>query len=694
MKMLTVAAILMMSSVWANNCNVEYDQIRIPHVKSSSQEEMYYCLGYLHGHDRAWEMDYLRRVAHGRNAEVLGYKHLKGDLMMRLLDLPAKATELWRNFPESHRQKILRYVEGVNEGLKSGKSDREFIDLGYEPESWNPEDTLVVLLIQSFDQTKKTFFKDYTEEQAREEWGDKTEAMFDHDGVPWESTILKEGEYQKKKDTSKTTSLKIELPKLWGTFPDVFGKESGSNNWVISAKKSKTGKAILANDPHLDLKTPLFWYWVHLRSPDEEIIGASLPGVPLIATGTNGKVSWGLTNSYINTADTVFVKDLPEDEIVSLRPTVWIKFGFLKVPFFFKSFEKLKTGHPVLPLELKNDKTMVLRWSGFSLTGEDIVPMFNFSKVRNVTEMDEVLKKVGVPAWNFVFADTKGDIGYRMVGKSYRHTEKLPFGVSTMSMETFLKEEFLDPEERPHVLKPKRQYVYSANNRHWPSDALFYGGRGYSHSFRGYRLNELLQGKHDRESFKTIQCDRLVVDATFFVPKLLKLVRSDELEKWNMKSDDSSSALSLYRRFMDIMMEEWKVDEYALFRLLDLTSEKQKKEIDKFYQRAVLDVQGRGWGQFHRLGFTHLSQNEKWVFSPEMAGIGDNHTIDPGTSRWNEDRKIYEQFSGASMRMIIEMTERPKIHLVLPGFNRDYTSSSELTPWQDWKSCKYNELSF
>lgn len=105
-------------------------------------------------------------------------------------------------------------------------------------------------------------------------------------------------------------------------------------------------------------------------------------------------------------------------------------------------------------------------------------------------------------------------------------------------------------------------------------------------------------------------------------------------------------------------------------------------------------MQGRGWGEFHRLGFHHLSNNEKWIFSPEVAGIGDNHTIDPGTSRWNDERKIYEQFSGASMRMIIEMTERPTVLLVLPGLNRDYTRKSESTPWQDWRSCKYHELSF
>jgi acyl-homoserine lactone acylase PvdQ len=453
---------------------------------------------------------------------------------------------------------------------------------------------------------------------------------------------------------------------------------------------------MLANDPHLDLKTPLFWYWMSFKTPDFNIIGGSLPGVPVIISGTNGNVAWGLTNAYINTADAVFLKDYPKDYFVSFRPKVDVKLGFLKLPFIFKSFEKTKDGDPVLPLELDNKTKMVLRWTGFKMKSHHLVPMFNLMKAKNVTQMDDALKEVGVPAWNFVFADQKGDIGYRVVGEAFRDHKIDEYGISTETPEEFRKKELLHPMERPHVLKPKRNYIYSANNRHWPKDSKFYGGRGYTLSFRGYRIDELLKlGMHDLDSFKRIQCDRQAVDAQFFVPKILKWVNIPEFKTWNYDTSNDSMAPSLYRRLMDLLMEGWQVNEHALFKLLDHPTETQIKELYSFSTVARNQISGRSWGQVHKLTFAHLSKNEDWKFSPEIEGIGDNHSVDPGTSKWDPDKKNYEQFSGASMRMIILMKPIPEIYLSLPGYNRNYTEyQSNIPSWKEWKVCEYNQVKF
>ncbi|MBA2405155.1 MAG: penicillin acylase family protein, partial [Bdellovibrionales bacterium] len=398
----------------------------------------------------------------------------------------------------------------------------------------------------------------------------------------------------------------------------------------------------------------------------------------------------------INTADAVFLKEYPQDFIESFRPTVKVKFGFLQIPFFLKSFERTKNGDLILPLELENEDKMVLRWTGFGLKSQDLVPMFNLVKTNNVSDMDENLKQVGLPAWNFVFADTKGDIGFRVVGHIFKDSQKDPYGVSYEKFDEFHKKDLLDPMERPHVLKPKRNYVYTANNRHWPVDSKFYGGRAYSYSFRGYRIDELLKDdKHDLKSFKNIQCDRQVVDARFFVAKLLKVADIPELKDWNFNAQENSLAPSVYRRLMDLLMEGWQVNEYALYKLLDNLDQKQKDELISFYKVAKEQISGRGWGDFHRLTFAHLSKNNDWKFSPEIPGIGDNHSVDPGTSKWDPDKKIYEQYSGASMRMIIIMKETPEIHLSLPGYNRNYTQSQPAIPaWAEWRACLYNQVSF
>lgn len=688
---------LFMANVWSQSefaCNTTYDELNIPHVTAESNEEFYFCFGLHHGRDRAWELDYFRRAAQGRNAEVLGFSQLKSDLMMRLLDLPAEVKKMWERFPNETKKILEIYARGVNKGFETGKHSKEFLDLGYSPEAWKAEDSLLVIYLQSFDQTRKTFFRDYEEEVYKEKWGVRAVKLFEEDSVPWINTILKEGEYKKKDFSQKTTSYEAKKIKLWSDFPSTFGIESGSNNWAVSAKKSKSGVAILANDPHLDLKTPMFWYWISIKSPTMNVIGGSVPGVPIIASGTNGKVAWGLTNSYLNSADSVFVNDLKDEQIETIRPTVYVKWWIFKLPFFFKSFEKLKTGERILPLDTKSDYKLVLKWSGFSMEPSDISSLFNIYSANNVSEMDQSLSRVGVPSWNYVFADTNGDIGYRLVGRTYKHTDKIPLGIPTMSYEGFKKESVLDTSERPQVLRPKREYVYTANNRHWPSDAHFYGGRGYSYSFRGHRIDELLKDKHDVESFKKIQCDRQIVDAKFFVPKFLTHLDSPILKSWDFNSSDISKAPSVYRRLMDRLMEEWKVNEYALYHLLDELNQKEVFELKEIYKDVLSEVKDRSWGEFHVVNFEHLSKNKDWKFSPEIPGIGDTHSVDPGTSKWNSDRNLYEQFSGASKRMIIELHKTPKIWLSLPGVNRFYQDRKNDDPWKSWKDCQYNEVKF
>jgi hypothetical protein len=117
--------------------------------------------------------------------------------------------------------------------------------------------------------------------------------------------------------------------------------------------------------------------------------------------------------------------------------------------------------------------------------------------------------------------------------------------------------------------------------------------------------------------------------------------------------------------------------------------------LNGFAKKARQEIAGRNWGDIHRLTFAHLSKNGDWKFSPEIPGIGDHHSVDPGTLKWDDDRKIYEQYSGASMRMIIEMKDTPEIHLSLPGLNRDYTSKTERTPaWNEWRACEYRTVKF
>jgi penicillin amidase len=711
-------------------CPEKTNDLLIPYVQVTSFKDFYYCFGYLHGRDRAWQMDYFRRTAQGQNAEVLGYTHIKSDLMMRLLDLPKHAQKLWKDMTLENQSPWLDYTEGVNAGFIQGKNAKEFQIAGFEPAAWKPEDSLLVLLLQSFDQTRKTFFKDYEEQRALEKHGEQAKELFSVEDLPWADTILHDGEYPRNELLKKTSEVqkfdstspslpKMELPE----FPSLFGLEAGSNNWVVSKNKSKNKVAMLANDPHLNLKTPLFWYWLNVTIDGKnKVMGGSLPGVPIIISGTNGKVAWGLTNAYINTADAAFIDNLPKDEVETIRPWVWFKFGPFKLPFFFKSFSRTKSGDVILPLEVESKLPMLLRWSGFFLKGEDVPPMLKLFETQNVDEMNVLLKLANFPAWNFVFADYVGDIGYRVVGNPFKHTEATPFGVPTMNYEQFKNVEFLDPNDRPSLLKPKRNFIYTANHRHWPLDAKYYGGRGYSMSFRGLKIHELLKNKkeHDVESLKNIQCDREATDARFFTPLLLKalalLPKKEITEKtttllstWNnFETSVNCMACGIYRRWLDLLDKTWKTDTVATYRLLKKTTDDpmtEKKlliDIENALNTASSEINNRTWGEVHLNPFKHLSmqdnhEDKNFVFSPEIPTAGDDQTIDPGTAKWNEKRKIYEHYSGSSMRMIIELKkDQPEIWLSLPGKNAQYDSAdtSNSQTWKKWSECQYDKIDF
>lgn len=701
---------LLSFSLKANVCELYRDSKRIPHLRITDEKNFSYCFGYMHGRDRAWMMDYFRRTALGKNAEVYGFSHLKGDMMMRLLDVPRIAERLWTNLLPEEKTILETYSQGVNLGFKFAKQTptQEFLDGYPHPENWKPQDTLMVLILQSFDQTRKTFYVEWLESQVQAKWGEKSADLIDPDGTPWDTTILKTGEYQASTQTTRIeNSLKQKsLSQFFASFPSLFGEKGGSNNWVVDATKSHNKVSMLANDPHLDLKTPMFWYWIHLEGPSVDVIGASLPGVPLIVSGANRKMSWGLTNSYLNTADAIFLSNKEDqDKLETFWPLVWVKWGIFKLPIFFKSFQRTQEGFPVLPLQTAQSSPLLLKWSGHHIQSEDIAALRQIMKVRRVDEMDRVISKVGIPSWNFVFTDTFGDIGYRTNGRAFKTEAKHPQGLREGGLEEVTHPEFLTSEEMPHALKPKRGWVVTANNRHWPMDSTFYGGRAYSMGSRAQRIEKLIQetALHDVESFKRIQCDDLATDALYFKDYLYSILSIQKLSpaqsqwlqefnRWTGETSVECKVCGVYRRLMDLVMEELNLGEIGVWKLAQKSDEKLQASVMENFPRAWDEAGGRAWRDLHINPFAHLSGKEDWVFSPEIGTRGDKHSINPGSSRWNEKKKRYEHYSGASQRLIVEMKSVPEIWLSLPGLNAQYGDYKDKGAWESWERCEYERV--
>ena len=83
----------------------------------------------------------------------------------------------------------------------------------------------------------------------------------------------------------------------------LFGDQMSSNNWVIHGRHTKRGYPLIANDPHLAMTLPSTETLNELKWDDGYMIGASVPGIPLVATGRNKSLSWAITATLVDNTD-------------------------------------------------------------------------------------------------------------------------------------------------------------------------------------------------------------------------------------------------------------------------------------------------------------------------------------------------------------------------------------------------------
>ena len=178
------------------------------------------------------------------------------------------------------------------------------------------------------------------------------------------------------------------------------------------------------------LTTPSFWYWAHISGGELDIVGASIPGSPMVVSGLNRHVAWGLTDSYMTVGDLVAVPKEETEGFESKRPTIWFKLGFVQVPFFLKSYLQSKEGLPVLPIDGPEGRVLVMRWTGFLITGKQLSAFPKWMLAHSVAEVDRLLTNMPLPSFNYVFSDTSGAIGFRVVGLVPKEESKLPFRLS------------------------------------------------------------------------------------------------------------------------------------------------------------------------------------------------------------------------------------------------------------------------
>lgn len=502
----------------------------VPHIRAATAEDVYFGLGFAHAQDRMWQMEMMRRLVQGRLSEVFGRRTRESDILFRSLGLSQRAEIALAALAPDSRAALAAYARGVNAYLGShrGPYAPEFVIFRHAPEPWRPADSLMVLDLMTV-MLASNAFAELGHARLLDQLGPERFRAFvtpELDGPPFALPPIAGG-------TAKGTPAR-----------PPFGAPGGaSNNWVVSGALSRSGKPLLANDPHLGLSAPGLWYLAHLAFPDGNVVGATLPGFPAVILGRNDRIAWGLTNTGADTQD-VFVEKLhPSDPSLYLTPDGYRPFETRTETLKLRGDEPVtltlrRTRHgPVLPEAVDAGvappgHVLALAWTIYerpNTTGEAIL---RATRAHDWESFLAALDRYRAPIQSIVYADRAGHIGFVVPGLvPLRKPENETAGFLPVPGwdARFDWAGHVPPEAMPRRLDPPEGMLYSANNRIVAEDFPFYLTREWDPPYRAGRIAALLRdlAPHSRASFRQMQADVVSPVARELLPLLLAATPKD-----------------------------------------------------------------------------------------------------------------------------------------------------------------------
>lgn len=407
----------------------------IPTISGSVRDDVAYATGFVHGQDRFFQMDLLRRVGAGELAELFGARAVPVDKSHRLHRFRARADAVLAAMTPTERRFLERYAAGVNDGLGALASKPfEYALVSAAPRPWTPADSLLVVWAMYFDLQGMLEPRELARGWIRDNTNAAQLAFLLPEATAWDAPI--DGDSV----PTAATPLPESAPAWWGKprkgeptriASADFVDSVGSNNWALAGSRSKDGAAIVSDDMHLGIQLPNTWYRLALRFPAADgtmhrVSGISLPGAPpLIVVGSNGKVAWGFTNSYGDYLDLVEVTTDPSRPGQMRTPAGWETPARHEESILVKGapaekFDVRTTSFG--PVREAGGRSYAIHWIAHSAQAINLNPM----KFETVDTLDAALSAaatVGIPAQNFVAGDDQGNIGWTIVGAMARRAQ-------------------------------------------------------------------------------------------------------------------------------------------------------------------------------------------------------------------------------------------------------------------------------
>jgi penicillin amidase len=528
---------------------VYFDDFGVPHIYANNSIDAMTALGYVHAQDRLWQMELMRRIAPGRLSEIFGKVALKNDTFFAGLGIEEASekaiADLDKN-SESYKLTVA-YLDGINQYLEEGVTPIEFQLVGVKKEKFTIKDVYNIFGYMSFSfaMAQKT---DPLLTDIRNKYGMQYLKDFGLDGE-LNTTINKNAKEKPQEFLAMSKSVAALLDN--SPIPPFVG----SNSWVIAPKKTKNGKVIFANDPHIGFSQPGTWYEAHIVTPEFELYGCYLAGTPFPLLGHNRDYAYGLTMFQNDDIDFYQEENSPDNDNKYKTPTGFSDYITRKEIIKVKDSTdvvlnvKISRHGPVmngLIAGLDDKKPVAMSWIYTQQPIYILDAVYALSHAKSKADFKKGVELISAPGLNVMYGDAKGNVAWWASGKLYKHKEGVDthFILDGSSGEDDITE-YLDFSKNPSAVNPEWNYVYSANNQPEAVDGFLYPGY-YLPENRAKRITQLLEPKSnwDKESV-----GKMITDNTSSVaPDMVK----------NLISGLDSNSLSKNEKEAVVILKSWK----------------------------------------------------------------------------------------------------------------------------------------
>ena len=713
-----------------------FDDMAVPHIYADSESDAMHALGYVHAMERLWQMDLLRRAGGGELSALLGPDMIENDKYLRSLGISQAAYRTIRQVDADSTAAVVKtamqsYLDGINAFIATGELPLEYRLINAKPEPFDLHDMYCATGYMSYS------FAIHL----------KTEPILDWMARNLDSTLIADVYWNQ--DGFQHIPPGEESQDVSGLAKRVYDLDDlrpvpqwlGSNAWVLSGNRTKSGEVLFCNDAHISFASPSVWYEAHVVTPELEYYGNHIGGLPFPVIGHTPDHAWGMTmcvnddldlyretlenNRYLHGGEWLPLKIRIEEIEVAGKPSV--------------IFEVRETHHGPLI-----EENLAMWWAYTQYPKNRIHEAFyGFSREEGLERFEANTSLIHAPGLNMMYGDKKGNIGWWA-------SAKLP--VRPKGLDTKVTLDGTNPElnvtawhgfdVNPKSVNPASGFVYSANNAPAANDSIDLLGHYYAGNTRARAIMDAFSAPKNDWTLSEAQALQLDHHSPVYESNAGLLLAyaqqagvevSEELQGWDGGHlvDDIAPTMYyrwMYRTIQGAMYDEFEqavgteqakdkfetwhktiVSENAFPKLLakpqspwwdDVRTEEVETASDivaRAWSAAQLDLQkslgsnSSKWqyGRLHQVVHQHAMKDAPLV--GDFLNVGP-YMLPSAKDALNKyefklkEEVNYDIFSGPSMRIGIDFADLANSESILPTGQ----SGSAFSPFYDNQAERYH----